>query len=299
MAETVGRPPANAVVDIVADRVEAEEMLSDAQAAGSGWVSGGEPKPLAARSFLRNGGGLAWAVPDGIEVSFSGEGEWHDTLRVFRDLGLAFAAALVAIYILLVGQFSSFLLPVVVMLAIPLTILGIMPGFWLLNLVAAEQVGAYADPVFFTATAMIGMIALSGIVTRQAVIIVDFVHLAQQWGYSLFDAILLSCSVRLRPILLTVLTDMLAAAPIAIDPIFSGLAWALIFGLIASTVFTLFVIPVAYWLLYAPRESRPGAARRGIAALRTERGSPSSVRMRRRGLSNVGGASADSIHDGG
>jgi len=205
--------------------------------------------------MISPGGGIAWAVPEGIEVRFDGEGEWHDTLRVFRDLGLAFAAALVGIYVLLVAQLGSFLLPVIVMLAIPLTILGIMPGFWLLNVVAAGQVGGYADPILFTATAMIGMIALAGIVTRQAVIIVDFIHLAQDRGHALFDAILLACSVRLRPILLTVLTDMLAAVPITTDPIFSGLAWSLIFGLIASTVFTLFVIPVTYWLIYRRREA--------------------------------------------
>jgi multidrug efflux pump subunit AcrB len=174
---------------------------------------------------------------------------------VFRDLGLAFAAALIAIYILLVAQMGSFVIPLVIMLAIPLTVIGIMPGFWLLNLIAGGTVGQYADPIFFTATGMIGMIALAGIVTRQAVIIVDFVHLSLRRGHLLFDAIIASCAVRLRPILLTVSTAMLSAAPIAIDPIFSGLAWALIFGLFASTVFTLFVIPVAYWLVYA---NKPG-----------------------------------------
>ena len=120
--------------------------------------------------------------------------------------------------------------------------------------IAAGQVSGYADPIFFTATAMIGMIALSGIVTRQAVIIIDFIHLSLRRGHSLFDAIMASCVVRLRPILLTVLTAMLSAVPITLDPVFSGLAWALIFGLFASTVFTLFVIPVAYWLLYVNRK---------------------------------------------
>jgi len=112
-------------------------------------------------------------------------------------------------------------------------------------------VGHYADPIFFTATGMIGMIALAGIVTRDAIILVDFIHLSQARGRSLFDAIMESRVVRLRPILLTAGTAMLSAIPIAIDPIFSGLAWSLIFGLFASTVFTLFVIPIAYWLIYA------------------------------------------------
>jgi multidrug efflux pump subunit AcrB len=137
------------------------------------------------------------------------------------------------------------------MMAIPLTILGVMPGFWLLNVVSAHHVGGYVDPVYFTATGMIGMIALSGIVTRDAIILVDFIHLSLARGRSLFDAIMESRVVRLRPILLTATAAMLGAVPIVFDPIFSGLAWTLIFGLFASTLFTLFVIPVAYWLLYA------------------------------------------------
>jgi multidrug efflux pump subunit AcrB len=205
------------------------------------------------RSFIANGGGIAWSIPDDIRIDFAGEGEWKITLDVFRDLGLAFAAALVLIYILLVWQTASFVIPVVVMMAIPLTVIGIMPGFWLLNLVAGGRIGAYPDPIFFTATGMIGMIALAGIVTRNAVILVDFIHLALAQGRDLADAIVESCVVRLRPILLTAGTAMLSAAPIAIDPIFSGLAWALIFGLFVSTLFTLFVVPVTYWLIYARR----------------------------------------------
>jgi len=266
LAETAGRPPAECVVDIQADRKPhvflAVVPLADAPESMSGQLhdrnrdgSARTPRPLTSRSYFLNGGGFDWWVPDGIRVDFAGEGEWQITLDVFRDLGLAFGAALVAIYILLVGQMRSFSIPIVVMMAIPLTVIGIMPGFWLLNLVTAETVGGYADPVFFTATGMIGMIALAGIVTRQAIIIVDFIHLSLAQGHSLFDAILASCVVRLRPILLTVLTAMVSAAPITIDPIFSGLAWALIFGLFASTVFTLFVIPVVYYLVY---ENKPG-----------------------------------------
>jgi multidrug efflux pump subunit AcrB len=126
-----------------------------------------------------------------------------------------------------------------------------MPGFWLLNAVNTQQVGGYLDPVYFTATGMIGMIALAGIVTRDSIILVDFIHLSLARGRSLFDAIMESRVVRLRPILLTASAAMLGAVPIILDPIFSGLAWSLIFGLFASTLFTLFVIPVAYWLLYA------------------------------------------------
>jgi len=267
-AETAGRPPADAVVDLLADQacdadgrthawLYGDSLPAERAPIGSGWIELAEPRALPWRNFLFNGGGIRWFVPHGIRVDFAGEGEWQITLDVFRDLGLAFAAALVGIYILLVAQMRSFSVPVVVMLAIPLTVIGIMPGFWLLNLFTARTVGGYADPVFFTATGMIGMIALAGIVTRQAVIIVDFIHLALKQGHSLYDAILASCAVRMRPILLTVMTSMLSAFPITIDPIFSGLAWALIFGLFAATVFTLFVIPVVYWLLYA-RRREPG-----------------------------------------
>jgi multidrug efflux pump subunit AcrB len=268
-ADTAGRPPSECIVDVMADRRPATDpegavgrkggtgvpSLLDASEGGTGILSvpGATPRPLRGRTFFNSGSGLPWAVPAGIDVTFSGEGEWQITLDVFRDLGLAFGAALIGIYILLVAQTGSFVIPVIVMLAIPLTILGVMPGFWLLNLVAGQVVGGYADPVFFTATGMIGMIALAGIVTRNSIILIDFIHLAQAAGRSLFDAILESTAVRLRPILLTAGAAMLGAAPIALDPIFSGLAWALIFGLLASTLFTLFVIPVTYSLLYARR----------------------------------------------
>ena len=255
-AESAGRPPADTVVDVQADLAKADTAQpAGAKRVGSGWVEAVEARAVRGRTFLSNGSGIAWALPEGLRVDFAGEGEWKITLDVFRDLGLAFAAALLGIYILLVGQTRSFAVPMVVMLAIPLTMLGIMPGFWLLNAVSGGQVAGYADPVFFTATGMIGMIALAGIVTRDSIILVDFIHLSLGRGRSLFDAIMESRVVRLRPILLTTATAMFSAIPIAIDPIFSGLAWALIFGLLASTVFTLFVIPVTYWLLYA---NKPG-----------------------------------------
>lgn len=242
-AEAAGRAPADIILDVQADE-QSHAALPPASV-----------RPVSIRTFFHDGAGIPWAMPPGTSVSFSGEGEWKITLDVFRDLGLAFAAALVAIYILLVHETGSFLLPVIIMLAIPLTVLGIMPGFWLLNHVGARTAGGYADPVFFTATAMIGMIALAGIVTRNAIILVDFIHHALARGASLFDAIVESWVVRLRPVLLTAGAAMLGAWPITLDPIFSGLAWALIFGLLASTLFTLFVIPVSYWLIYA---NKPG-----------------------------------------
>ncbi|NLF71568.1 MAG: efflux RND transporter permease subunit [Candidatus Anammoximicrobium sp.] len=249
-AETAGRPPADVVVDVLADRTQTAAEAG-VQAAPGGWVAEAMPRAVEQRTFLANGSGIGWGVPAGFVVDFAGEGEWKITLDVFRDLGLAFGAAMIAIYILLVAQTGSFAIPVVVMLAIPLTVLGVMPGFWLLNALSAQNVGGFADPVYFTATGMIGMIALAGIVTRDAIILVDFIHLSLAHGRSLFDAIMESRVVRLRPILLTATSAMLGAVPIIIDPIFSGLAWSLIFGLFASTLFTLFVIPVAYWLIYA------------------------------------------------
>ncbi len=189
-------------------------------------------------------------LPDGIRAVWTGEGEWKITVDVFRDLGIAFSAALLAIYVLLVYETGSYLLPIVIMLSIPLTLIGIMPGFWLLNGVMGKTVGGYPDPVFFTATAMIGMIALGGIVQRNAIILIDFIRSTSERGQPLKEAIIEAGAVRLRPIFLTAGTTLLGAWPITFDPIFSGLAWSIIFGLFISTAFTLVVVPVAYGLLY-------------------------------------------------
>jgi multidrug efflux pump subunit AcrB len=189
-------------------------------------------------------------LPADIRVSWTGEGEWKITVDVFRDLGIAFAAALLGIYVLLVYQTGSYAIPGVIMLSIPLTMIGIMPGFWLLNVLVNRPVGGFDNPVFFTATAMIGMIALAGIVVRNALVLIDFIRTAVARGDKLEDAILESGAVRMRPILLTAGTTLLGAWPITLDPIFSGLAWALIFGLFVSTGFTLFVVPVVYYMLY-------------------------------------------------
>ncbi|MDQ7832969.1 MAG: efflux RND transporter permease subunit [Desulfovibrionaceae bacterium] len=183
----------------------------------------------------------------GVTVDFAGEGEWKITVDVFRDLGIAFGAALLGIYILLIIETTSFSLPLLLMTAIPLTLLGIMPGFWLLNVLFGETVGGYGDPVFFTATSMIGMIALGGIVIRNSLVLINFVDDSLRQGMELREAVLRSGAIRLRPIALTALTTMLGAWPITLDPIFSGLAWALIFGLLASTAFSLLLIPVAYY----------------------------------------------------
>jgi multidrug efflux pump subunit AcrB len=185
-----------------------------------------------------------------IKVVWDGEGEWFITLRVFRDLGIAFAAAMIGIYILLVMQTDSFLMPCVIMSAIPLTAIGIMPGFFFLNIYMNKPIGGFENPVFFTATAMIGMIALGGIVVRNSIVLIEFIQGAVKGGKPLREAILVSGAVRMRPIVLTAATTSLGVWPITLDPIFSGLAWSLIFGLVVSTIFTLIVIPVMYAMIY-------------------------------------------------
>jgi multidrug efflux pump subunit AcrB len=188
--------------------------------------------------------------PAGADVVWTGEGEWKITLNMFRDLGLAFGGALLLIYILMVHQTGSYLIPLVQMISIPLTVIGIMPGFWLLNLATGTTVGGHANPVYFTATAMIGMIALAGIADRNAILLLDFVAHVRARGATLKEALIESGAVRFRPILLTAGAAMLGAWPITLDPVFSGLAWSLIFGLVVSTAFTLVLVPVVYWMLY-------------------------------------------------
>ncbi|KAA0142909.1 efflux RND transporter permease subunit [Gimesia chilikensis] len=243
-AEVAGRPPADAILDMEADRnrPETERPL--------------ETVALESRTWLSPGAGLHWSVPEGYSVDWAGEGEWKITLDVFRDLGIAFGAALLSIFVILMFQTSSRILPILIMLAIPLTLIGILPGFWLLNVLLNVPVGGQQNPVFFTATAMIGMIALAGIVVRNSVVLIDFIHLAEQEGFPLEEAVIRSVAVRTRPILLTAGTTLLANWVITLDPVFSGLAWAIIFGIVTSTLFTLIVIPVTYWLIYRPRKQK-------------------------------------------
>jgi multidrug efflux pump subunit AcrB len=194
----------------------------------------------------------------GYRVNYGGEGEWKITVQVFRDLGIAFAGALVGIYILLVLQTGSYTMPLVIMVAIPLTMIGVMPGFALLNAFFTSPVKHYPNPIFFTATAMIGMIALAGIVVRNSIILIDFIHHHLDRGYSLEDAVLRSGAVRFRPIVLTALAAMFGSWVITLDPIFSGLAWAFIFGLFASTAFSLLVVPVIFHLQASRRQRQAG-----------------------------------------
>lgn len=243
-AEAVGRAPAAIAADIAADRRPVEDGAE---------ASSTSARPLAARSYLSSGGGVPWRLPPGTRVEWLGEGELNITRDVFRDLGVAFALALVGIYLIVLYQTRSYAMPLVLMISIPLTLIGIAPGFWLLNVITGAPVAGHANPTFFTATAMIGVIALSGIAVRNAILLIEFLHAGLARGTPLREAILEAGAVRTRPILLTAGTAMLAAVPITLDPVFSGLAWALIFGLFVSTAFTLLVVPVVYDLVYRRR----------------------------------------------
>ena len=163
------------------------------------------------------------------------DGEWQVTYETFRDMGLAYAVGLILIYLLVVAQFRSYLVPLVIMAPIPLTVIGVMPGHALLG-------------ANFTATSMIGMIALAGIIVRNSILLVDFVNLKVEEGMAFREAILHSAAARARPIALTALAAMLGATFILDDPIFNGLAISLIFGILVSTVLTLVVIPVLYYV---------------------------------------------------
>ena len=205
-------------------------------------------------------------LPEGYEVDFAGEGEWKITVDVFRDLGAAFAAALAGIYILLVAQTGSLLMPLVIMVSIPITMIGIMPGFWLLNVLFDTPSGGFGNPIFFTATAMIGMIALSGIVVRNSIILIDFVHVLLEEGReSAREAVIEAGAVRLKPILLTAGTSMMGTWVMVLDPVFSGLAWAFIFGILASTAFTLVVVPLIWFRIYG-KKPVPSVGRSGSQA---------------------------------
>ncbi|QDV09508.1 Efflux pump membrane transporter BepG [Planctomycetes bacterium Poly30] len=237
-AEIAGRPPADIVLDVGAD----QRAPSDATGIGGGMI------PVESRTFLSPGGNDLWELPAGTSAGWSGEGEWKITLDIFRDLGIAFGAANLAIFLVLLLQTGSILVTLVLMAAIPLTMIGIMPGFWLLGLFS-ESVGGYPNPTYFTATAMIGMIALSGIVVRNSLVLVQFVEQARGEGLPLEEALVQSGAIRVRPILLTAGTTFLGNIVITLDPVFSGLAWAIIFGIAASTLFSLLVVPLIYNLI--------------------------------------------------
>ncbi|MBI3373779.1 MAG: efflux RND transporter permease subunit [Betaproteobacteria bacterium] len=174
------------------------------------------------------------------------DGEWQVTYETFRDMGLAYAVGLILIYLLVVAQFKSYLTPLIIMAPIPLTVIGVMPGHALL--------GAQ-----FTATSMIGMIALAGIIVRNSILLVDFINLQAAEGAAFRDAVLRSAAARAKPIVLTGLAAMLGALFILDDPIFNGLAIALIFGLFVSTLLTLVLIPLMYYVAFRKRLEQPAS----------------------------------------
>ncbi len=213
-----------------------------------GDVAGGSDSPLYGM-FQARGRILDAATPHGLELrehfigapsdpyrsyALKWDGEWQVTYETFRDMGIAYAVGLVLIYVLVVAQFGSYVTPLVIMAPIPLTIIGVMPGHALLG-----------QP--FTATSMIGMIALAGIIVRNSILLVDFAQLQIARGVPFAQAIIDAAAARAKPIALTGLAAMLGALFILDDPIFNGLAISLVFGILVSTLLTLVVIPVLYF----------------------------------------------------
>jgi multidrug efflux pump subunit AcrB len=215
----------------------------------TGDVAGEEESPVYAIMKMSDAVGKI-KVPDGYGVkqykgtvmpdqsdrySMKWDGEWHITVEVFRDLGLAFAVVLVLIYVLVVGWFGSFKTPLIIMAPIPLTLVGILPAHTLMG-------------AFFTATSMIGFIAGAGIIVRNSIILVDFIELRRSQGMPLEEAVVDAGAVRFRPMLLTAAAVVVGASVILFDPIFQGLALSLMAGEVASTVLSRMAVPVLYYL---------------------------------------------------
>ena len=183
------------------------------------------------------------AMPEESDrLTMKWDGEWHITIEVFRDLGLAFAAVLVLIYVLVVGWFRSFITPLVIMAPIPLTLVGILPAHMLMG-------------AFFTATSMIGFIAGAGIIVRNSIILVDFIELRRKQGMALVHAVVDAGTVRFRPMLLTAAAVVVGASVILFDPIFQGLAIALMAGEVASLALSRMTVPIVYYVVNRRRKT--------------------------------------------
>ena len=222
---------------------------------GTGDVAGAEESPVYAilkmnkdLDHLTLPAGYALArynavMPESTDhFSMKWDGEWQITIEVFRDLGLAFAAVLVLIYVLVVGWFRSFIVPLIIMAPIPLTLVGILPAHAILG-------------AFFTATSMIGFIAGAGIIVRNSIILVDFIELRRRQGIPLSQAVIDAGAIRFRPMLLTAAAVVVGASVILTDPIFQGLAVSLIAGAVASTFLSWPTIPILYYMVHSRRES--------------------------------------------
>ncbi len=170
------------------------------------------------------------------QTALKWDGEWQVTIEVFRDLGIAFAVVLLLIYVLVVGWFQSFSIPLVIMAPIPLTLIGILPGHAIAG-------------AFFTATSMIGMIALAGIIVRNSILLVDFIQLSEERGVPVAKAVIEAGAVRFRPIALTAAAVVVGGIVMVLDPIFQGLAVALMSGAVAATLLTMVLVPLLYWEL--------------------------------------------------
>jgi multidrug efflux pump subunit AcrB len=181
---------------------------------------------------------------DTTEPAMKWDGEWQVTIEVFRDLGLAFGAVLILIYMLMVGWFKNYTTPLIVMTVIPFSLVGILPAHWLMG-------------AFFTATSMIGFMAGAGIVVRNSIILVDFIELRLSHGRSLRDSCLESGAVRFRPMLLTAFAVVIGGLVILADPIFQGLAISLLFGAIASLLISPLAVPLIYYMAHVRRQERP------------------------------------------
>jgi multidrug efflux pump subunit AcrB len=224
----------------------------------TGDVAGGEESPVYAIMKMSDAidqlklpGGYAVKQYKGTSMpertdhfSMKWDGEWHITVEVFRDLGLAFAAVLVLIYVLVVGWFRSFITPLVIMAPIPLTLVGILPAHALMG-------------AFFTATSMIGFIAGAGIIVRNSIILVDFIELRRSQGMLLEEAVVDAGAVRFRPMLLTAAAVVVGASVILFDPIFQGLALSLMAGEVASTISSRMAVPVLYYLSQKRKQAPP------------------------------------------
>jgi multidrug efflux pump subunit AcrB len=193
-------------------------------------------------------------IPEGYEIrqyssvqpwlenkySLKWDGEWQITYEVFRDLGIAFGAVLILIYILVVAWFKNFITPLIIMAPIPLTLVGILPGHWIFG-------------AFFTATSMIGFIALAGIIVRNSILLVDFVQMEWRERASLPDALIKAGAVRFRPIALTAAAVVVGSFVMLFDPIFQGLAISMMFGAVAATALTLVAVPLLYYEFFRNR----------------------------------------------
>jgi multidrug efflux pump subunit AcrB len=175
-------------------------------------------------------------IPDSDrKYAMKWDGEWHITYEVFRDLGIAFGVVLILIFVLVVGWFQSFSTPVVIMVAIPFSLIGILPAHWAMG-------------AFFTATSMIGFIAGAGIVVRNSIILVDFIELRISQGMPLDQAVVDAGAVRFRPMMLTAAAVVVGASVILFDPIFQGLAISLMAGEVASLLFSRMTVPILYFM---------------------------------------------------